>query len=1515
MSAMQATVAEIMQKLQNGLKEVEKPNAFVLHLSKKADLLLSGADCGMNAVQYEDSKTAGLPPITDIGVTWNKNRIPQGWELLAKSVSNKLVANVNKGNNRQVYLCYHRAPKGSKQRPITGLGVVFKNISEEPALGFQAIDKTVTGDLASLNGGAGNYSIYLCVHRGNGAPIQDISVIFPDKKEVLPPGFHAVKHTPFGNKANLNSGTEGDQVYLCFRPDCQPILDKFEALRKDQNADIRLAAQCVSVLVECFYSYNSQVVCCALEAFRKVPNTWPSEIMNTFVNCLCDASACFNAYFTSKLHTLYMKSQQQIFHNFLHSLTVPTILRIFETCFLIRHEDKKLDTSLEMLDYLLESSFRSIPCKCFHKVHKKWPPADGPPCWKCVKAQADEEAPNNTAFCKRIVQGLVNNVRIAGRIELDAVKFGRLRSRPTSDPDNDNDRFDFAQWAQTLLDYDSMASSNFISMPQDDGGDDPDGGVHDPDKEEHPVLQPLAPETGPSEPEEEDHDEEVVEVPEETNGDTTPVRPKSPQLSPRRNESELEDDTKLAVVTNEQKVALQPKIEQTLFATTMLLCKFTTETTPFKLKKSERVKRKLHAVGLLLHLLEKGRYFFHSRLGSVYLIRRFVCSSLMVCGVTDVSLLFKDVLKAFVVLYQHYQDILLWELGVFLDHIFLKLLDHPLTNLEIKKDIIDVFLTVFDSPQTIVNLFYNYDNRHKAWPIFEKIVTVVSKIVEGDFQAQQATMSQQLKQIKEKDESKEKIDELARAALEANETALVSLQKLALRFLVKLLQSQAQWLGVPDLPGSRSAGDEPSVSVEEAKEMTPENVARLRRVRAGTWCTRWDTTKDLAKVHEKALSLARVADSDKSLYEAIKYLKVTIPTREIARLAVMQEIAKFLLQNDTLDKRKVGDVLSQQDDKIFNAYEYTDLRREYVKLLDFTNLTFDEALRSFLIDSNFRLPGESQKIERLLDMFSEGYCRDNPGVFTNASSKEPPASQAAFLAFAIMLLHTDAWNPNVARKMTKEQFIDLCNGGKENKYHFGDDLLSTLYHNITTHQFADITGKKEEKTDGQVELTDDMKLNQWKGDFLLFVRKAHARLRQVACELPTQHTTFSAELTRATFEVSWYKFVAAIIAQTQPRTNKPSDIDVLHLCLDGLSYGACVAILLGLETENKAFAMQLAKIIFVERSKKEGTGQAALNRKLMSGEHLKQEWYRPLNLQSEKHPGKACKVVLKVTRDIKQVITDERRQAILRRIQAEFGGDICLSDSNRSFVKEGVLLKAADQGAGKRQEYLFMLFSDLLLYASEGMQTKYKVHRVMHLSLCRLVDVQDDRFKNSFKLVSPQKSVMIVCPSEKSKREWLEAVLRCLTQVMAERKAYIASLDQEVKVEPRASKRMDEDEEVLRRYSTFIGHTSLDLFSDKVTKGKKEALYCKLCVKGFGLMRRRMVCKWCRDTVCVECCQRKKILPTAVMPKGGKKPPAEKVCDACFGALSGMVGDAIPLLSISKDGMARIEKLSAPDDE
>lgn len=48
--------------------------------------------------------------------------------------------------------------------------------------------------------------------------------------------------------------------------------------------------------------------------------------------------------------------------------------------------------------------------------------------------------------------------------------------------------------------------------------------------------------------------------------------------------------------------------------------------------------------------------------------------------------------------------------------------------------------------------------------------------------------------------------------------------------------------------------------------------------------------------------------------------------------------------------------------------------------------------------------------------------------------------------------------------------------------------------------------------------------------------------------------------------------------------------------------------------------------------------------------------YRPLSEQSEKHPARACKVVLTVAYETNEIISYERRQAVLRGIEAEFGG-------------------------------------------------------------------------------------------------------------------------------------------------------------------------------------------------------------------------------------------------------------------
>ena len=69
-----------------------------------------------------------------------------------------------------------------------------------------------------------------------------------------------------------------------------------------------------------------------------------------------------------------------------------------------------------------------------------------------------------------------------------------------------------------------------------------------------------------------------------------------------------------------------------------------------------------------------------------------------------------------------------------------------------------------------------------------------------------------------------------------------------------------------------------------------------------------------------------------------------------------------------------------------NAAAALQVMHAYVDSLDFAGLKFDDAIRMFLLD--FRLPGEAQKIDRLMEKFAERYHVCNAGAedypFANA---------------------------------------------------------------------------------------------------------------------------------------------------------------------------------------------------------------------------------------------------------------------------------------------------------------------------------------------------------------------------------------------------------------------------------------------------------------------------------------------------------------------------------------------------
>uniref|UniRef100_A0A803Y0T9 SEC7 domain-containing protein n=1 Tax=Meleagris gallopavo TaxID=9103 RepID=A0A803Y0T9_MELGA len=88
------------------------------------------------------------------------------------------------------------------------------------------------------------------------------------------------------------------------------------------------------------------------------------------------------------------------------------------------------------------------------------------------------------------------------------------------------------------------------------------------------------------------------------------------------------------------------------------------------------------------------------------------------------------------------------------------------------------------------------------------------------------------------------------------------------------------------------------------------------------------------------------------------------------------------------------------DDSLFNySNEFSKLvAEEYLSFFDFTGLTLDKALRTFL--KAFPLMGETQERERVLIHFSRRYCQCNPEESTSEDGVHT-------LTCALMLLNTD----------------------------------------------------------------------------------------------------------------------------------------------------------------------------------------------------------------------------------------------------------------------------------------------------------------------------------------------------------------------------------------------------------------------------------------------------------------------------------------------------------------------------
>ena len=148
--------------------------------------------------------------------------------------------------------------------------------------------------------------------------------------------------------------------------------------------------------------------------------------------------------------------------------------------------------------------------------------------------------------------------------------------------------------------------------------------------------------------------------------------------------------------------------------------------------------------------------------------------------------------------------------------------------------------------------------------------------------------------------------------------------------------------------------------------------------------------------------------------------------------------AKYLIRlEEAVNRAVVATVLSQSNDEFSK-----NVLRSYMRGFKFFGDPLDMSTRKLLME--VELPKETQQIDRVLQAFANRYHECNPGVYASPD-------EAYFIAFSILILHTDTFNKNNKNKMQKHDYTKNARGQG-----VADEILDCFYDNTSYTPFIHV---------------------------------------------------------------------------------------------------------------------------------------------------------------------------------------------------------------------------------------------------------------------------------------------------------------------------------------------------------------------------------------------------------------------------------------------------------------------------
>jgi len=272
----------------------------------------------------------------------------------------------------------------------------------------------------------------------------------------------------------------------------------------------------------------------------------------------------------------------------------------------------------------------------------------------------------------------------------------------------------------------------------------------------------------------------------------------------------------------------------------------------------------------------------------------------------------------------------------------------------------------------------------------------------------------------------------------------------------------------------------------------------------------------------------------------------------------------------------------------------------YVDQHDFYGMEIVPALRLFL--EGFRLPGEAQKIDRLMEKFAARYHELNKKFALSTPDEDPnsknplldvnkekkltrkgqrlisnyffeSADAVYVLAYSIIMLATDLHSAQVKKKMTKENYINMNRGINEKK-DLPREFLESIFDQVAESEIklkgGNPTGssviKPKAETEKQRRLLYNMEIEQ--------VTQTAGTLMDSLTSVYTNFTSAKhGEHVMPMFKLAWTPFLAAFSIGIQDS----DDQKVIDLCLNGIRCAIRIACLFNLELERDAYMQALAR--------------------------------------------------------------------------------------------------------------------------------------------------------------------------------------------------------------------------------------------------------------------------------------------------------------------------------------------------